>query len=494
MTIQGLFESQVRLNPDRIALTDKINELTYQQLNIKSNIVAGILRGHDIFPEDKVLICIERDASLIIGLLGTLKSGAAYIVIDPKYPNHRIESIIVDVQARIVITSKKFAALFTGKPLQIILIENLLALPDSPENPVNVNSDSNLAYIIYTSGSTGVPKGVMVEHRNCCNFLLWSKAFYEVRDDDVFASFAPAFFDLSIFEMFTPLISGARLMVAERPFDIYDDRFLSEITVLSTVPSALKSLTAFRQLLDGNYKLPKLKHFNFAGEVLEMALVNKVKTILSPKNIYNCYGPTETTTYATVLKLEGEAHTKPTIGCPVALAKIYILDEYLIPVPDGIEGEIFIGGPPVTRGYHNQSGLTREKFLPELDNNFDKMYRTGDIGIKLHSGEIKYLGRMDGQVKIKGYRIELGEIESALLQCDVISDAAVLTYSINEDEQSLAAFLIGEKVIDTDDLKSELRKVLPIYMIPTYFKFLENFPITPTGKLDSVALLKEINQ
>lgn len=493
--IHELFQEQVKKNPNLIALECGKSTLTYRELNERSNCFANYLRSRNIGKEDKILIALDRSSDYVISMLGILKSGAAYVPIDLRFPDNRIKIIINDTKTKLVISSSNNLERF--KHLNTVFNISDFIFGDFSKNDLpTVNEKNDLAYIIYTSGSTGIPKGVMVEHKNSVSFLKWARSEYKLDTSDVCIAFAPFIFDLSIFEIFVPLISGSKVIIAQKPYEIFDEKKLSEITLISTVPSAFKSLSAFKRFFEENYKLPKLRQFNFAGEALEKAMVDKVFDHLKPDIIYNCYGPTETTTYATVYPFHRNTEftlTEVPLGKSIQPTSIYILNERHEELPAYAVGEIYIGGDCVTRGYLNLKEETNSKFL-KIKNIEGKVYKTGDLGYIDNQKYLYYCGRIDNQIKLKGYRIELNEIELALNSCNQVSQSCVLLVE-KESEKYLAAFIVPKENEDilTDEINAKLMKNLPFYMIPSKYTVLDKMPIGLSGKLDKNALLQELN-
>jgi amino acid adenylation domain-containing protein len=488
--IQVLFEKQVLLSENKIAIQHQTEEITYNDLNKKANRIADYLRKKGIKSEDRIIINLERSIDLIVAILGALKSGAAYVPVDAKYPANRLKYIYKDADPKFIITSKASSKLWTEE--NVIILDDFEFEDFSFSNPEIINESNNLAYIIYTSGSTGTPKGVMVEHKNAFHFLNWSKRTYNLDEKDVVVSLAPVIFDLSIFEIFAPLISGSKLIVLNKPIDIFNDNILNQVTLLSTVPSAFKSITAFQAFFENNIVMPNLNQFNFAGEKLDLDLVQKVYKYLNPKIIYNCYGPTETTTYATVFEIDRDYEGEIFIGKEITPTIVHILDDDLNELPYNEIGEIYISGECVTRGYLNLDEDSIQKFI--IDKNNRRIYKTGDLGTKNKDGFVSYHGRIDDQVKIKGHRIELGEIESFLLKYDNIKQAVILPYE-NFNNTMLAAYILlkdTEEEFDIQKLREYLKNNIPIYMIPVNFIIIEYLPLTLSGKLDKNKLIKEI--
>lgn len=487
MLIHQLFEEQARLVPDNTAIQMREKELTYSQLNEWVNAVAAELISKGVKEESVVAIYLERSIEMVVAMLAVLKAGGAYVAIDPKYPQSRREFIVKETETIWVITEEKFERLFEN--INIIScnkVERFLC-----DNPELIISESALAYIIYTSGSTGIPKGVMVEHRNTVNFINWAIEEYKIGNQDVSIAFSPVTFDLSIFEIFVTLCAGAKLIIGKIPFDITSPEYRDQITIFSTVPSSFKSLTAFKVLLDEKIRFPRLRIFNFAGEALNAAITREVYEVVGPKHIYNCYGPTETTTYATVAYLKKGSEDEPTIGRAVGNTTIYIVNpETMEAVQDGKWGEIIIGGKGVTRGYLKREELTAEKFIKF---NSDKVYRTGDKGRINALGLLECKGRYDEQVKIKGHRVEVLELEKAILTFDKVNNAAVVAVETAAGEKILSAFVESKEGFEKQLLIKFLNAKLPYYMLPSNVLVVNPFPLTSSGKVDKKNLIERLS-
>jgi acyl-coenzyme A synthetase/AMP-(fatty) acid ligase/aryl carrier-like protein len=339
-----------------------------------------------------------------------------------------------------------------------------------------------LAYLIYTSGSTGMPKGVMIEHRNAVNFLVWAKESF---DSAVLAKtlFSTSLnFDLSIYECFAPLIVGGCTEVVGDALALQEGEH--DIRLINTVPSALQAL------LDAQSIGPKVEVVNVAGEALKRELAERLFAQTPVQRLCNLYGPTETTTYSTWVAMDRDSGFAPHIGRPLANTQVYMLDRHLQPVPMGASGELYIGGAGVARGYFNRDELTAERFLPNPFIDGERMYKTGDLGRWRADGNIEYLGRNDFQVKIRGFRIELGEIESRLIEHEAVRDAVVLAREDQPGDKRLVAYIVthDDTAMDADALRSHLSATLPDYMLPSAYLQLQSLPRTSNGKLDRKAL------
>ncbi|MCP5103203.1 MAG: amino acid adenylation domain-containing protein, partial [bacterium] len=463
-TLHQLFEEQANKTPDHTALAHIIHRsyMTYSQLNRKAGHLANRLSAQGVAPGDIVAIKAERTADVIIGLLGILKAGAAYLPIDPDFPRERIDYMLKDSNAKILLRSED--------------VGNRLACSSPPDPaPGNEYLATGLAYILYTSGTTGRPKGVMVEHRSAVNIVTWYAASYRIRPGTHQLLMPELTFDPSVNQVFGTLLHGASLYLIRKEllFDIeglrsYIDKY--RVDVIYTVPQLLNEL-----LVSG----PLLKSVRLVisgGERLD----NAFKDAVMGKGyvLYNQYGPTETTVDVLMEKC---SKRDVTLGTPTFNARCYIFDRYRNLVPVGVVGELYIGGVGVTRGYLNRPELTADKFNRSYKSY--RTYRTGDLCRRLPDGNIQFLGRMDHQVKIRGFRIELGEIENRLLSHDRVTDAAVVDKQYPSGEKYLCAYIVSQTV-EAGELKEFLGALLPAYMVPAYFLNLERLPLNPNGKVD----------
>ncbi|RFB38346.1 non-ribosomal peptide synthetase [Brevibacillus sp. VP] len=484
-TIQEQFEEWVDKTPDSMALVFKDKQLTYQELNQRANQVAHLLRANGISANDFIGLMVDRSLEMIISMLGILKAGGAYLPIDPDYPEDRIDYMLSDSKAKILLkqSEQTAPASFEGK---VISIDTPELLEMDVENVSRVNSSSDLAYIIYTSGSTGKPKGVLINHRCVINMQLTAETFGISPTSRVlqFASFS---FDSSVGEIFYTLLNGACLYLVEKDLLLSGNEFvlwlkknkISSIPFIS--PSALRMLP---------YEdLPDLAYISTGGEALPADLV---KAWGENRIFLNAYGPTETTVDATVGICTPEG--KPHIGRPVKNKKVYVVNSSNQLQPIGVPGELCIGGEGVALGYLNRPDLTQEKFVSNPFIPGERMYRSGDLVRWLPDGTIEYYGRLDDQVKIRGHRIELGEIETRLLEHPSIKEAIVIPRSDESEATYLCSYLIVEGLWNAADMRKYLKASLPDYMIPSYFVELQELPLTPNGKVDKKALPKPEKQ
>lgn len=493
--LHKLFEKQAEKTPENTALVFEDQKISFRELDQRSNQLSNYLIKLGAGPGTLIGLCIERSAEMVIGLLGILKSGSAYIPIDTDYPQSRIEFMINDSNAKIIIAQKSIADKLPNERSNILIFDDAISeiqKEDSNYTKVNIDLDDP-AYVIYTSGSTGTPKGVIISHRSISNHMLWMKEVFKPDESDSVLQKTPFSFDASVWEFYLPLISGGKLVVV-KPEGHMDMPYLIEtiiknkITYLQLVPSLL------RMLLDENNidNCKSLKNVFCGGEALTYDLQEKLFGKLDV-NFYNLYGPTEATIDSIYFKCEGkyESRTLP-IGKPVYNAKAFILDKYRNPVPAGVPGELFLGGVNISKGYLNNPELTKDKFT----NNFfsektdEKLYKTGDLARYLKDGNIEFLGRADHQVKFRGFRIELGEIESRLTEHSAVRNSVVIIREDKPGNQRLTAyFTVSENSnVNSQELKDHLRDFLPAYMIPSDFIELKEIPLTPNLKLDRDAL------
>jgi amino acid adenylation domain-containing protein len=487
--IHQLFEEQVEIAPEAIAVVFENHQMTYRELNSKANQLAHYLQTLGVKPEVLVGICIERSLEMIIGLLGILKTGGAYVPLDPGYPQERLAFMLEDSQVRVLLTQSSIKGkLPSNQKVQVIYLDTdrHTLLQQSHDNPNTDVMSSNLAYVIYTSGSTGQPKGVAIEHRSTMVFLNWAKEIFTLQELSRVLASTSICFDLSVFELFVPLSWGGSLVLVENALHLPTLSKNIHVTLVNTVPSAIAELAR----VDG---IPSsVQIINLAGEALKKELVQQIYQRETVQKIFNLYGPSEDTTYSTFALMEKGNTKSPTIGCPIANTQTYILDQNLQPVSIGVPGELYMGGMGLARGYLNHPELTAEKFIPNPFSNDcnARLYKTGDLARYLTKGNIDYLGRSDNQVKIRGFRIELGEIESTLAQHAQIREAVVIAQDAPSSKR-LVAYVVLSQGQDTsliDELRHFIKGKLPDYMMPSAFVILDALPLTPNGKVNRRAL------
>lgn len=486
-TVCELFEEQVIKTPNKIALEFKEKILTYKELNEKSNQLANYLREKGIGNRSIVAIMETHSIDLMISILASLKAGAAYLPIDPSYPVERINYMLEDSKSNLLLTNFKTSGEIKFKG-NIININNEDLQGYSKSNLQKYNTFSDLVYIIYTSGSTGKPKGVMIEHRGLTNYIWWANKMYLKDEDEAMALYSSISFDLTVTSIFTPLISGNKIIIYdndETEFVLYKVLRENKTTVVKLTPAHLTLLK------DINNSLSNIKRFIVGGEDLKVNLAKEVYNSFGKNiDIYNEYGPTETVVGCMIYKYDEEKDKEVSvpIGHPADNVQIYILDNELNPVSTGFVGEIYISGDGVASGYLNREGLTHERFIENPFIKGKRMYRTGDTARYLENGVIEYVGRIDNQVKIRGHRIELGEIERYLIENDCVKDAVVVSKEDSSGNKILNAYVVSKREITELEIKIWLFRFLPKYMIPNNFIFMERIPLTSNGKLNTEKL------
>lgn len=499
-TVHQLFEQQVQSTPERIAVRFKNEAYTYRDFNERANQLARRLRLDGIRPNEIIAIMANHSYDVLVGIFAVLKAGGAYLPIDPSYPPERVSFILENSQTQLLLTNFAVALPeFTG---EVLRLDEPSIYAGESGNLNNVNSPRDIVYTIYTSGSTGRPKGTLIEHQGLINYVYWAKSAYIQNREETFALYSSLAFDLTVTSIFVPLLSGNTIVVYQ------DDgaEFVLHSILRDNRTSVLKLTPAHLALLkDMDNRNTSVKRLIVGGEDLKAALAASVyKSFGHNITIYNEYGPTETVVGCMIYKYQPEVEQEGSvpIGRPISNVQIYILNDDLHPVPDGVAGELYISGDGVAKGYLNRPELTAEKFV---DNPFilgKRMYRTGDLARYTPSGDIEYLGRIDHQVKIKGYRIELGEIESELLRHLAVKEAVVVDHCEDNGYQFLCAYVIiqndnfvgretlvgNDSQFDVANLAAELRRHLlerlPSYMIPANFVTMTEFPLTPNGKID----------
>ncbi|EJL20546.1 amino acid adenylation enzyme/thioester reductase family protein,thioester reductase-like protein [Brevibacillus sp. BC25] len=485
LCIHQAFEQQVAKTPENIALEYKQQAMTYAELNQRANQLAHLLLAQGVQPDTTVAICVERSMEMIIGILGVLKAGAAYVPVDPAHPEERMAFMLEDSQAAVVLTQARLAEPFTKTKAHVICLdENLFYEQLSVENAKSGVVSTNLAYVIYTSGTTGLPKGVAVEHRSVMNMVQAYMNYFEINESSRVLQFTSFGFDVSISEILQALLSGGTLVIEDRESllpgpDLVRTLRERRITKVSMASSVLASLPV--------EEYPDLVCLEVGGDACSRELVAHYA---KGRKFYNCYGPTEATV-GTVIALLTDADDALTIGRPFPNTKLYVLDRNLQPVPIGVPGELYIGGESLSRGYWNRPELTAERFIPNpFGQSGERLYRTGDLVRYLPDGNVDYIGRVDDQVKIRGFRIELGEIAEALRQHEAIKEAVVIAREARPGDKRLVAYLTNalEQETSLDEIKLWLKEKLPEYMIPTHFMWLPEIRLTVNGKIDRKAL------
>ncbi len=497
--IHEIFEAQAKRRPNALAVIFEDRTLTYAELDRLTNQLAHYLHKLGLGPESLVSVCMERSIEMIVALMGTVKAGAAYVPMDPTYPPNRLTSMLQDIAqiqpgaATVLLTQKHLTGRLHGCQGHIVCLDGDTISQESDERIAVELNDDNLVYMIYTSGSTGQPKGVMNTHGGLVNRLQWMQAMYRLDETDRVLQKTPFGFDVSVWEFFWTLMTGACLVVA-RPDGHKDSTYLAEtvarhgVTMMHFVPSMLQAFVEEHEL----ERCTSLRRVICSGEALPYDLQERFWTRLNHVELHNLYGPTEAAIDVTYWTCQRDSNDRCIpIGCPIANTQIHLLDPYGRPVPIGVPGELYIGGFNLARGYWQRPDLTAERFVPNpFGGQGARLYRTGDLARYRPDGSIEYLGRLDFQVKLRGFRIELGEIEAALTRHPAVREVVVIVRQDRPDDKRLVAYGVPVKGTQPSihDLQSFLKERLPEYMVPSAFVMMESMPLTPNGKVDRKAL------
>ncbi|HYO57388.1 non-ribosomal peptide synthetase, partial [Archangium sp.] len=485
--VHHLVEAQAARTPDAVALVHEERRLTYRELEARTRHLANALRALGVGPETRVAVCLERTPEMVIALLGVMRAGGAYVPLDPAYPAERLAFMLEDSQAPVLITARRLEGLLPTHGARVVYLEANAEVPAAlePLAPASTGPD-NLAYVLYTSGSTGRPKGVALEHRSAVAFLRWALSVFSREQLSGVLAATSFCFDLSVFEMFTPLARGGAVILADNALALAGLKAAGEVTLVNTVPSAMT------ELVRAGAVPASVRTVNLAGEPLPGSLVRDLYRTGTVEHVYNLYGPTEDTTYSTYVRVPREARGEPTIGRPLTGTSAWVLDARGRPVPLGVPGELYLGGAGLARGYLHRPELTAERFVhhPFSREPGARLYRTGDLVRLLPDGELEYLGRIDNQVKVRGFRIELGEVEAVLRAHPAVQDVVVHARSDSPGEKRLVAYIVARAGHSPDaaQLKEHVQRHLPRYMVPSAFVTLAALPLTPNGKVDRKAL------
>ncbi|MDK0524154.1 non-ribosomal peptide synthetase [Streptomyces sp. ML-6] len=472
-TITAAFARQVAARPDAVAVSAPDATLSYAELDARAGLLAGHLRELGVVPESRVAVDLPRSADLVVTLLAVLKAGGCYLALDPQQPEERRALVLKDAGAQLVVTPELLAA--------------ATAAPDPA--PLPGSGPQSTAYLAYTSGSTGAPKGVCVPHRAVIR-LVREQELLPIRPDDVFLLLAPVAFDASTLELWGPLLNGARLVVAPpedpSPAGIEDLVRREGVTTLWLTAGLFHSVVTAHRLRG----MRGLRHLIAGGDVLSTAHVERALRELPDIRLVNGYGPTENTTFTTCHVVTGAVGEGPVpIGVPLTGSTVHLLDEHLLPVPEGRPGELYTGGSGLAHGYQGDPALTAARFLPDpfATTPGGRLHRTGDLARRRPDGALEFLGRTDLQLKIRGFRVEPNEIEAALRTHPEIDDAAVVAQRPH-GERILAAFYVTERTLTTAELRTHLAALVPRYMIPAVYLRVDELPLNRNGKTDRAQL------
>jgi amino acid adenylation domain-containing protein len=483
-TIAQLFEQQVARTPDALAVVSGDRRLAYRELDSAANRLARYLEAQGVGTETLVGVAIERSADMVVALLAILKAGAAYVPMDPGYPQERIALLMEDSGIGVILTTERTRNRIPTTDARIVSLDGeaqVIANQSSDRVPCSA-SGRNLAYVIYTSGSTGRPKGVMVEQRNVVNFFTGMDLAIGA-EPGVWLAVTSISFDISVLELLWTLTRGFEVVIHgdEGTHTIAGEILRYGVTHLQSTPSLARMLAMDEGSLAA---LGRVQQLLLGGEALPASLVSQIRKAFRG-DMHNMYGPTETTIWSTSHRIVDHANNIP-IGRPIANTQVYVLDSALQPVPVGEPGDLFIAGDGVVRGYWRRPELTAERFLPDPFRPGNRMYRTGDVARVRADGNLEFLGRSDFQVKLRGFRIELGEIESILEQQSSVHQAVVAAREEKAGDKRLIAYVVcrAGEITTASSLRSAIAAKLPEYMVPSSFVFLESLPLTANGKID----------
>ncbi|GAA0432749.1 non-ribosomal peptide synthetase [Massilia aurea] len=502
--LHELFERRVREDPHAIALICGNERLTYGELNRRANRLAHRLLTYGVRPDKRVAICLGRNVEMVVGVLGVLKAGGSYVPLDPMQLDERLTFVLADCSPVLLLTERAFFSRFMLDipilDISVLTVQGAvgeLIEADLPRPQVGLTA-SNLAYVIYTSGSTGTPKGVLVEHRQVVRLFDSTERLFHFSNEDTWSLFHSFAFDFSVWEMWGALVHGGKLVMvptecARSAREFYELLCAEGITVLNQTPSAFKQLQVMQEQTRREHRL---RYVVFGGEALDLrGLLPWVqRNRLERTQLVNMYGITETTVHVTVHFITNDDlnQNRSLIGKPLNDLTVSVLDADLRTVPIGICGEFYIGGAGVSRGYLNRPDLTAARFLPVPSERVAdaRLYKTGDLGRWLPNGILEYLGRNDSQIKVRGFRIELGEIEAHLAAIPTVCEAVVVEHTDRQENRRLIAYVKPEAgaILYAAELRTELSRVLPEYMLPSAFVTVDSFPLTSNGKLDHKAL------
>ncbi|MEC0665832.1 amino acid adenylation domain-containing protein [Priestia flexa] len=486
LSINQLFIKYVKEQPEQIAVVFQNNSLTYRELYNRATIVANNLRRKGIQSDHVVGLAIDRSLEMVVGIMGIVLAGGAFLMIDPESPSERVAFMLEDGGAKMLLTRHHLLPLIPYD-IEIIDFDSIEWNQNSGVDVVSINQPTDLAYIMYTSGSTGKPKGVMVEHRNVIR-LVKNTNYVQVEVGDRVVQTGAIAFDQIIFEIFGALLNGAELYLIDKN-EMLNVKIFGAFLQDNKITKMCLTPALFNYFVQENTEMfVGLQDLIVGGEALSAKHINQLKRTCSDIRIWNGYGPTENTTYSVSYLIEEEHTENIPIGRPISNSTAYILDYNNNLAPIGVAGELCVGGDGVGRGYVNQPDLTKEKFIENPFSLGETLYRTGDMARWLPNGLIEYLGRIDQQVKIRGYRVEIGEVESVIQNHPKIKEAVVVAREGRDNEKTLCGYVVLEEELERVSFREELQKELPDYMVPTYIIPLPSLPLTPNGKVDRKAL------
>ncbi|MFH8447579.1 amino acid adenylation domain-containing protein, partial [Streptomyces sp. NPDC018026] len=495
-TVPELFEAQVVRTPEAPAVVADGFSVSYGELEVRANRLARLLVAEGVGPESVVAVCMERGVDLVVALLGVLKAGGAYLPVDPAYPAERMTFMLEDAAPVAVLTTMRSGSTLPPDTPRITLdaptvtgtLDALAAGTLRPDERVAPTAPGHPAYVIYTSGSTGRPKGVLVEHRSVAGLLTWAGATFGADELSRVLASTSLNFDVSVFEIFGPLVSGGSVEVVQDLLALAEEpRTFRPVSLISAVPSALA------QVLGDEAPSARPRTVVLAGEALTAGAVSSVRDAFPGARIANIYGPTEATVYSTAWYANGDSHGTPPIGRPISNARVYVLNARMEPVPGGVVGELYIAGGGLARGYLRRPALTAERFVAHpFGAAGERLYRTGDLVRRRADGNLEYSGRADEQVKVRGFRIELGEVQAAVTACPSVAQAVVVARADRTADLRLVAYVVPVTGAGTDELVHDIRQFvgdrLPGYMVPSGIVVLDALPLSVNGKLDRAAL------
>ena len=490
-TVYRLFKEQAERTPDNVALEYKCSTVTYKELLEKAEQLAKVLKKKGIKNNSIVGILADRSPNMVIGIMAVISAGGAYLPIDPDYPLSRIEYILEDSGLKLVLTQSKYLSLLGGSCEVIDLEDESLYKVADSETIDSINTSNDAAYIIYTSGSTGKPKGTVICHRGLTNYICWANKVYVRGEKTSFPLYSSLSFDLTVTSIFTPLISGNRIVIyggENKELLIKDILEENKVDIIKLTPTHLRLI---QEIVNGEANIKKLI---VGGEDLKVELAREIRNLFGGEvEIYNEYGPTEATV-GCMIHLYNEAEDimeSVPIGKPADNTQIYILDRNCKPVAAGVIGEIYISGAGLAKGYLNNQELTEERFVQNPFKPKARMYKTGDLARMLPDGKMEFIGRADQQVKIRGHRIELGEVESVVLKSKAVKEVLVEDCPDARGDKYLVAYIVLEEGHRVQDISDYLESKLPAYMVPSKYIQLEKMPVSPNGKIDRKQLPKQ---